>query len=508
MPFVAPTFAQSTGHYVDAQGNPVPGATYTMPDGSLRWSSWDAGDGTPPVPVAPNVDAQTATRNALLPKLNLPAGWTIVGNPADASSVDSKGNKVNQGNVAVTVVGPNGEQGQIILDGSGNVAPGGQLDVKPSAPPKPTVVSPGEGIVDPTTGQTTVPVPIASPQPRTDSPAETSAAATAAQNANTAAAAQANTATHDANADANAKRLADLQAARDAADVQLKQAELDYNNKKLAADTDYQNGKLSQDQWIAERNAAHQEAQDAVAASAEADKRFADEQTAQFQQGQLSNQSAQTAEATRHNTATETEATRANQANEQNQAATLLERTQADQQASQDRQSQTNADLVSKRGELAAGHLNNWVNAAASNKNFGLGGAIPSNMAAGLMSDANTQATTEMGGQSFMDKATQLVHQANPALAGTPQGAQYAGIAAQMLEKAAQPQMQAPSPDSTDNSNTASAVSGGSGISPSDPAFIGTAVGAAIQHINGMGSSPAPGQRGSLDQFTAPGVTV
>ena|SRR6266498_1417110 len=130
------------------------------------------------------------------------------------------------------------------------------------------------------------------------------------------------------------------------------------------------------------------------------------------------------------------EANRSNLANERNQGA------------------KTGADLLSQRASQATGLLNNWTNAAAGSKNFGLGGPIPGNMGASLMSDAQGFATQAMGGEDVMKTAAELVHAADPRLAGTKEGADYVATLAQMLERHKQQQGGQDTGQNADQTNT------------------------------------------------------
>ncbi len=105
---------------------------------------------------------------------------------------------------------------------------------------------------------------------------------------------------------------------------------------------------------------------------------------------------------------------------------------------------QLGAGVLQSRASNATSMLNNAVGAAAGNKNFGLGGAIPGDMGANLMGDALGFSGQAVGGQNVLDTATQLIHQAAPALAKTPAGAGYAAVLAQMLQPSAPPQSGAP----------------------------------------------------------------
>ena len=147
------------GHYVDAQGNTVPGPVITRPDGTLAWTLWDAGDGKPPVPVGPNVtfaQAGATADTALLTSLKRPAGTTIQSREPE---VDAKGDPT--GNMRLALIGPDGQPDSVILKPDGTLAAGGEPQHTPDKPPvpaKPSVVSPGQAIQNPD-GTWSVPVP-------------------------------------------------------------------------------------------------------------------------------------------------------------------------------------------------------------------------------------------------------------------------------------------------------------------------------------------------------------
>lgn len=474
-----------------------------------------AAPATPQSPdeIAAAQQAQKDAENALLANLHRPPGTTIVSHAPEMvpdPKDDPKNPKLPQiatGNTIIGITGPDGQPDSIIVDSKGNLAPNGLPQHTPTKPVTPPVVAhpnapAGTGVWDPNAndgkGGYTVPVPAkpaAATGPRVDSPSETQTAATGA-------AAQAETERHNKQVEADAAALRQATANNQTTQNNLAQERL--NMEKANAAFDHQvilDGKVTQDNKD-KLAAAHQKAQDAQAAADAAETALRDENTRQNQANTLT-------ETTRANTANEANTTRGQDLVAKSNAADLLERQTANAQASADRQQATGAGMIQKHADIAGQQLGGWVNAAAGSKNFGLGGALPANMASGMMGDANNFATQSMGGQSNMDLATQLVHNANPALAKTPQGAGYAAVAAQMLDQHQKDSgsYQAPATDSTDSSNTATqlAAPGVAGaVSPSDPRYLGTVIGQAISHL----TDGSPVSRGNLIPFRAPGVTV
>ncbi len=514
MPFTAPS-ATAGGHYVDNEGNRVAGAAYTKPDGTLAWASWDAGDGSPSVPVGPGAVAtsQSDQDAALLAKLNRPAGSKIVSR-SSAAGVDAKGNPTGVGNVAVTIAGPDGQPDQVILDASGNVAAGGEATKTPTKPAAGTT-------------------------PRVDSPAQTATAAAATSNAATSAATQANTVTNDAAArttgaatqantaaheartdtetarhnaadEANARTLAGLQATRDAAAHSDAAARLAYDNKIAAIDAKYKDGTLNEAAMRLEVDKAHYERQDATNALDSANKAIQDENTRQYQQGSLANTAAQTAESTRANTATEAD-----------RSATLLQTGERDRQAALDRGATTGASLLTNRATMAQGVNDTMMQGAMGAKNYGLGSSAD---VSGLPAAAQGWATDMLGGQSAMDEASKVIHDANPALSGTPAGAGYASVLAQITDRQKSQAQPAQAPQQNDPATTGSEQAAGVAgtVSPSDPRYLGSVIGAAVQHLTGFTSATDPASRTTIPnfgaasvndpsrgiQFTAPGATA
>lgn len=426
---------------------------------------------------------------ALLSRLNLPTGWKVLNRTA--TPADSKG--VDPGTTTVNLVGPNGEPDSVQLDANGEVTADGGLRNKPTppkAPPAPVKPSQTQAEIDQAAADAHAKAiaPPASAAPRIDSPAETQTAASGAQNANTASAAQANTAANDkVTQDTNNRRLALEQSNATAAQGQAA-AELVYKQSVSSADEKLKAGQLTLDQWTAERKDAHDTASDAVAKATQATTALKDFNDAQFQQGQLTNQGAQTAETARHNQAGEAQSASNDQANQQLSAATLLQKGQADNQASLDRGAATGASLLQQRGQEATSTLASWNTAMAGNKNFGLGGALPADFGQNLTQGAQQQATQSMGGQSLMDAAAKAVHAANPALSGTPQGGVYTALMQQMMEKQAQQQsggFAAPGATPPPPPASTSLLPPGKvgTVDPSDPTFLGQVISAAVQHF-------------------------
>lgn len=450
-----------------------------------RWP-WES-DPTPSSTPEELAAIQKAKDDLLLQRLNRP-GWSIVDH---APYVDKSG-KAIEGQFELQLAGPNGQPDNVIVDADGRIVSGGGPQKDPDKPaalttkPKPSppdqwvTIPDGNGNplarMDPETGAVVDIKQVTPPSPSKEPIAS------------------AETVRHNQVTEGQANDLHALNATNQQAQITLAQQRLAMDAATKAFDESVKlHGQVTQDAKDAYAQ-AHQQAQDAQAQADLAERAVANENTRQFQQGQLSNQQANTAESTRANTARETQAT-----------ADSAQAAQRDQQASLDRQQTTGAQLLNDRATHSTSLLNNWTSMAAGNKNFGLGGAIPQGMAAGLMSDANTQATQAMGGQSVMDQATQMVHRANPALAGTPQGAAYVATAAQMLEKQTQQQMQVPAAgaDGSPPFQQSGIPEGSNRQSPLplDPAGIGTAVGAAIQHIGGF-TAPQFAQSGISEGTT------
>lgn len=418
----------------------------------------------------------------LLENLGRPSskGWRI----ADRAPVLDKTTGKESGNVAITLAGPDGQNDQVIVGSDGHIVAGGQPLKNPDRPvatPKQTTPTAPEGWVTITDDKGN---PLAKQDPSTGTVIDIKQPTPVAPSKEPIASAE--TVRHNQVVEGQTNDLHALNAANQTAQNNLAQQRLAMDAANQAFDRSVkEHGMVTQDAKDAYAQ-AHQQAQDAQGQADLAERAVANENTRQFQQGTLANQQANTAESTRANTARETQAT-----------ADAAQAAQRDQQATLDRQQTTGAQLLNDRATHSTSLLNNWTSMAAGNKNFGLGGAIPQGMAAGLMSDANTQATQAMGGQSVMDQATQMVHRANPALAGTPQGAAYVATAAQMLDKQTQQQMQAPAGQPSGQTGAdgsppfqQSGIPEGSNRQysppPLDPAGIGTAVGAAISHIGGF----------------------
>lgn len=496
-----------------------------MPFTAPRFMDTPIGAGEPSNPRVAAIRAQDVADQALLAKLNRP-GWTVAGR-ASNEGVDAKGQKTNVGTTAVTLAGPDGQSDQVIVDSNNNIVAGGdpqKTPDKPAVPPKDTTPSKPEdwltltdtqgnpiAKLDPKTGnREVIPKPTAATAARVDSPAETQVAATGA-------AAQAETERKNKADEADKQATQALTAARDAAAKTDAAAKVTYDNKIADIDSRYKDNLISEAQMRLEVDKAHYERQDATASLNTANQALVDENTRQYQQGQLANQATQTAESARHNTASETatnaaqtETARANQVTERTNAATLLERQQADQQSARNAAATTGAGLLRDRATLAQGANQSLMSLAGGAKNYGLGSSAD---VSGLPAAAQGWATSMMGGQSLFDQAAKDVHDANPAVSNTPQGAAYTALLEQVMGKQAQVQSGGltapgsapppPDPNAAGTETTAAlAPTGLAGtVSPSDPRYLGTVIGQAIQHLNNSQLSPD-------SQFTAPGATV
>jgi hypothetical protein len=108
-----------------------------------------------------------------------------------------------------------------------------------------------------------------------------------------------------------------------------------------------------------------------------------------------------------------------------------------DQLGATDREGSMGADLLKSRAQTANDLVGRELGMVSGNKNFGLGlpnGQLPAGLGAALLSQAQDYATSAMGGADVFKTAQDLVHNANPQLAGTPAGAAYTALAAQMLQ--------------------------------------------------------------------------
>lgn len=396
---------------------------------------------------------------------------------------------------------------------------------------------------DPATGQTVdIPKPTT---PRTDTPAQTqnagsnaqnagtnsrnadtrsagqqATASTNQQNADTRTAAQGSTAEHQANQDENARTLAGLrQQALDATNKR-DQARIDYQNRQQQLNDDYRNNKLTLEQYNFESLDNHRKAQDSQAQADLAEKALRDEQTAQYNQGLLTNKQTEMAETARSHQATEAQtASNAQDTRDATALTALNERMRTEQQA-RDAAATNAAVLLKDRATLAQGTNDTLFNAATSSKNIGLGTHAD---ISGLPAASQAFATDSMGGQSIFDEAIQRVHDANPALSGTPEGAAYSSLLAQVMQKRAQVEaggFTAPgsAPDSsttpnwqradqsqtppTDDGNAAPGMAGT--VTPDDPRFLGTVIGAAVKHFAQSDINEGTSRRAPTDSFTAP----
>ncbi len=475
----------------------------------------------------------------LLTRINRP-GWKVTSRaPSPQVAKDGTPIKDAEPHYAVTIAGPDGQTDQVIVDTSDHVVAGGEPTKAPDKPITPAAPHQTQAEIDqaaadahakenkpPAPGKTQAQID----QEAADQHAKDSKPAAPAKTQ-----AQIDTEAADAHNHAgDAAALAKLQEANIGAQTRLGEARLAFDAAKEKFDqqviTDGQVTKAASDEFQRQ----HQLAQDAQAAADLAQRAVSDENTRQYQQGTLKNQSDQNTQ-----TGVRDAATAKNQADTLAQttqrdtdasavsAATLLQRGEADKQASLDRQAQTGAGLLQQRGTEATSILGNWNSAMAGNKNFGLGGALPADFGANLTQGSIQQATAGLGGQSVMDSAAQAVHAANPALSGTPAGAGYTAVMQQMMDRAKPPLTTAPAaagpttaavaaPAAAPATGASTAAALGNVNDPSDPAFLGRVIGSAISHLQGGWSATDPASQTPIPQepavgspsFVAPGATA
>lgn len=99
-----------------------------------------------------------------------------------------------------------------------------------------------------------------------------------------------------------------------------------------------------------------------------------------------------------------------------------------------DREAQTGAGLLQQKAANARDTLNQTLAPAMNSKNFGLGGGLPAGFGAGLLNGIDQWTTQMMGGPDVIKTAQDMVHNANPTLAGTPAGAAWSAVLGQMLQ--------------------------------------------------------------------------
>ncbi|TMC46916.1 MAG: hypothetical protein E6J20_20480 [Chloroflexi bacterium] len=93
----------------------------------------------------------------------------------------------------------------------------------------------------------------------------------------------------------------------------------------------------------------------------------------------------------------------------------------------------TGAKILGDRATNARDTLNQTLGLVKGEKNFGLGGALPAGFGSQLLGGIDQWTTQMAGGADVLKQAQDLIHNANPTLAGTPAGAAWSAVLSQMM---------------------------------------------------------------------------
>jgi len=256
---------------------------------------------------------------------------------------------------------------------------------------------------------------------------------------------------HQNNQDTLANQRADQQAANEAANNKLGQERLDQqaaqdaaNNARLAAAQKMQADAQAATNQLEQEKLALQQAVDNHTMSLD-DAKFKYQQKLDAVNNQLAQAKLALDQAAEANREADAQAQEANVRRGQDVTARgqdIQAQDAAGQRAitagndllsSTDRNAQTGATMLDNRVSQATGALRD-VLSLANNKNFGLGGPIPANLGSALVGGIGDWVTQLGGGEDVYKTAADLVHNANPTLAGTPAGAAWSAIVGQMLQ--------------------------------------------------------------------------